>query len=153
RHSSSAGDGWRHRVDLADRIDPDPARHRLRAAWLEDDRAALRAMAATDEVNRLEPPSLTLLAVILADGGDRPAAVEVLRRGLLRHPFDVRLNFDLARDLAEQGPEGRVEALGYYRVARALRPENGHELAHLLKDRGRSEEAEAIFRDLSRLSP
>ena len=34
-----------------------------------------------------------------------------------------------------------------------LRPETAHELAHVLKNKGESEEAIAVFRDLVRIRP
>src|SRR5262249_21938873 len=45
------------------------------------------------------------------------------------------------------------EALVYYQVARALRPATAHELAHLLENMGRGEEAEAVIRELTQLDP
>ena len=48
-------------------------------------------------------------------------------------------------------PPRSEEAIGFYRAARALRPETAHELAHVLERRGRGEEAVAVFQDLVRL--
>jgi tetratricopeptide (TPR) repeat protein len=45
------------------------------------------------------------------------------------------------------------EALRYYSIARALRPETAHELAHVLERKGESLDGIAVFRDLARLSP
>ena len=47
----------------------------------------------------------------------------------------------------------REEAIRYYTAARMLRPETAHELAHALKNKGESEEAIIVFRDLVRIRP
>ena len=78
-------------------------------------------------------------------------AESVLRRGVRAHPGDVWLNYDLARALEKLAR--RDEAVRYYTAARMLRPETAHELAHALKNRGESEEAIAVFRDLVRIRP
>jgi protein O-GlcNAc transferase len=41
----------------------------------------------------------------------------------------------------------------FYAVARAIRPETAHELAHALDERGRGDEALVIFEELTRLRP
>src|SRR5262249_31628860 len=57
------------------------------------------------------------------------------------------------RALESLRPPRTEEAIGYGMTARALRPETGHALAHVLEGRGRGEEAMAIFADLVRLRP
>ena len=81
----------------------------------------------------------------------RPSAL--LRRAQAHHPGDVWINYNLARALEALHPPRTEEAIGYYTAARALRPETAHELAHALEDRGRGEEAVAVFADLVRLRP
>src|SRR5262249_53708022 len=103
---------------------------------------------------RLQPATLVLLADSLdgpGPGRDSEAAIAVLRRGLLTHPRDVWINKKLGDLLATRGPEGRAEAVAFYRVAYALQPATGHELAHQLADQGRGAEAEAVFRELADL--
>src|SRR5262249_50695080 len=41
----------------------------------------------------------------------------------------------------------------FYSVARSLQPALGHELAHALENRGDTDEALAVFRDLTKLRP
>ena len=45
------------------------------------------------------------------------------------------------------------EAIRYLMAARTIRPDSAHDLAHLLNERGESDEAIAVFRDLVRLRP
>jgi tetratricopeptide (TPR) repeat protein len=140
---------------VAGEIDPHPDRQGVRRAWIDDDRVALRRLAEPERVSRLEPAVIVLLADALGQWGPRrdgAAAVTLLRRGRLRYPRDAQLNQWLAHYLEEQGPEGRSEAIQYYSLAYALQPAAGHDLAHLLADRGRGEEAEAIFGELAALS-
>jgi eukaryotic-like serine/threonine-protein kinase len=47
----------------------------------------------------------------------------------------------------------RDDAIRFYTVARAIRPETAHEMAHALSNRGESDEAIEIFRELARLRP
>ena len=85
------------------------------------------------------------------EAGETTAAVEVIFAGRRRFPADLWLNCDLARFLE---PLSRGdEAVRYYSIARALRPETAHALGHLLEARGESVEAIAVFRDLVRLRP
>src|SRR5262249_45378065 len=81
---------------------PDADRDTMRRAWLGHDLGAMRRLTAPGRSTRQSPASLGLLATILAGGGDRSAAVGVLRRGLIDHPHDVWLNYDLARELEVQ---------------------------------------------------
>src|SRR5262249_26895904 len=67
------------------------------------------------------------------------------------HPGDVWVNYYLARLLEQLHPPRTEEVIRFYSVARALRPETAHELAHALEDRGRGAEAEALFRGLTDL--
>ena len=66
----------------------------------------------------------------LAEADAHEAAAELLRRAQAHHPSDVWLNFDLAGELEAVHPPRTDEAIGYFRAARALRGETGHELAH-----------------------
>jgi len=135
--------------------DPDPWRNRLRDALEIADRPARRArltdLAASAETGALPPISLDLLGKALGDAGARAEAESVLRQGVRAYPRDVWLNYDLARALEKL--VRREEAIRYYTAARMLRPETAHELAHALKNKGESEEAIIVFRDLVRIRP
>ena len=95
--------------------------------------------------------NLDLLGTALFEVGESQAAEGVLRAGRRRFPDDVWLNYDLARFLEARSRD--EEAIRYYSVARALRPETALPLATLLADRGESDEAIAVFEDLLRRRP
>ena len=135
--------------------DPDPWRAGLRRALDLEDRAArtkaLRDLAASTKPESAHAVDLDLLGTALWGVGETQAAEEVLRAGRRRFPDDVWLNFDLASFL--ESHSRREEAIRYYSIARALRPETAHELADVLEGKGESVEAIAVFRDLVRLRP
>ncbi len=143
---------WRKTLDVARAADPDEYRNRIRVLLATDDRKALKAQlkALADDPNAadLPAPTAVLLSSALEDAGDREAAIGLLRRAVMRHPGDVWVNARLAQALQSLSPPLREEALRYYTAARALHRETGVELAQVLDDLGRGEEAEVIFRDL-----
>jgi eukaryotic-like serine/threonine-protein kinase len=146
----SRGPEW-----LANAADPDVWRVSLRNALDLVDSAlrtkALRDLAASTKRETAPAIDLDLLGKALSEVGEREAAEEVLRAGLLRFADDVWLNYDLAGLLKSQSR--REEAVRYYSVARALRPDTAHELAHVFEEKGELVEAIAVFRDLVRLRP
>jgi tetratricopeptide (TPR) repeat protein len=93
------------------------------------------------------------LASALDSAGEQEAAALLLRHAQAEHPGDVWLNYNLADLLGRLHPPQMDEAIRFYTVARALRPETAHSMAHALKRRGRGDEAAAVFRDLTRLRP
>jgi tetratricopeptide (TPR) repeat protein len=148
-------DGWKRLVATAQAADPEPTRDRMRRLWSEPDLKAQRQpllQLARETNSRSWPPaSLTLLAGALNAAGERDAAADLLRRGQAEHPGDVWVNYSLARILEQLRPPRTEEAIQFYRVARALRPETAHELAHALESCGRDAEAMVVFRDLTEL--
>ena len=150
-------EGWQRLVAMARAVDPDKTRGRLRQLWSEPDRKAQREpllnLARDADPQNWPPRSLTLLAGALVNAGEREAAVELLRRAQAEHPGDVWVNYWLARHLEELHPPRMDEAIRYYSVARALRPETAHELAHALATRGHGDQAVVIFRDLTQRRP
>jgi tetratricopeptide (TPR) repeat protein len=148
----AGGDAWPRLVAVARAADPDPDRDALRAALAVDNKAQrleqIRPLAARAEASTWSPASLVLLANTLAEAEDVEAGVRLLRRASGIYPTDVWVNYELGRLLGRMRPPRRDEAIEAYSAARALRPELAHELAHALADRGRSEQAEAVFRDL-----
>jgi serine/threonine protein kinase/Flp pilus assembly protein TadD len=148
-------DGWKRLVATARVADPEPTRDRLRQLWSEPDREAEREpllqLAKEADPRGWPPASLVLLAGALAGAGERDAAADLLRRSQAEHPGDVWLNYDLGRELENLHPPRTEEAIRFYSVARALRPETAHELAHALDGRGHGDEAAVVFRDLTRI--
>jgi serine/threonine-protein kinase len=154
REDHPKDDRWRRPLEAARAADPDPFRDRVRAALLEPDGAAravaLRKLMADPASATLPPPSAVLLAASLKDPA---AAVALLRDAAGRHPDDAWVNHALATRLGELRPAPREEQVRYYSMARATRPETAHDLAHLLEDMGRTEEALVVFADLSARRP
>jgi serine/threonine-protein kinase len=150
-------DAWERLVATARAADPEPTRDRLRQLWLEPDQKAQRQplleLAKQADPHGWPPASQTLLAGALDAAGEREAAADLLRRAQAEHPDDVWVNYDLARLLEGLHPPRTDEAIRFYSVARALRPETAHELAHALAARGRKDEAVRVFRDLTALRP
>jgi serine/threonine-protein kinase len=111
-------------LGVARRADPNPWRDRFRdpAAWR--DRQALRALA--DEalredgakLNELSPQLLRLIGWLLGGGAE---AVPLLRVAQRRYPSDFWLSHALGHALL--AAKQNEEALGYFRVAVALRPD------------------------------
>jgi eukaryotic-like serine/threonine-protein kinase len=150
-------DGWKRLVATVRGVDPDPIRDRLRQVWSESDRKAQREpllkLASEADPRSWPSASMTLLADALAEAGERNAAALLLLRAQAEHPSDVWVSYNLAAMLERVNPPRTEEAIRFYSVARALRPETAHELAHALKRRDRSDEAMLVFRDLTKLRP
>ena len=144
-------------VAVARSADPDPVRDALRAALAVEDKVQLleqiRPLVERAKSADWSPASLVLLGNTLADAGDVDAGVRVLRHASGDHPTDVWVQYTVGVLLERMRPPRRDEATAAYAAARALRPELGHELAHALEHCGRSEEAEAVFRDVVRRRP
>jgi tetratricopeptide (TPR) repeat protein len=137
--------------------DPEPTRDQLRQLWSEPDLKAqhqpLFQLAREADPHGWPPASLILLASALDSAGEQEAAADLLRHAQVEHPGDVWVNYNLADLLGRVHPPQADEAIRFYSVARALRPETAHSMAHALKRRGRGDEAAAVFRDLTTLRP
>jgi serine/threonine-protein kinase len=157
RDAGRAPDGWRRLVAVARGVDPNDGRDRLRVLFLKGDVSdglgSLRALAREVDPGAWPVQTLDLLANTLAHAGDPEAAVELLDRARLRHPGDFWIQYDLANLTRRARPAATAEAIRAFEVARALRPESGHELAHLLEQSGRGAEAITVFEDVVRRSP
>jgi serine/threonine-protein kinase len=153
RQGGHAEADFRRPLEAARAIDPDPFRDKVRAAILEidvkDPEAALRTLAADPKASELPPPSALLLASALRSLKAVEPAIPLLRAVVGRHPDDVSVNYELAAALTELRPPAREEAVRYYTAARSLRPEGAHQLAHLLEEIGRGDEALAVYADLA----
>jgi serine/threonine-protein kinase len=139
-------------LEVARRADPDPWRDRARSPAMWEDVAALEHLAAEEPVTEQSPPLIAALARHLKDAGRD--ATGLLRRALALHGDDFWLNYELGHALAKYDLElGHVlakndlpEAVGYFRVALALRPGTSRVHTHLgyaLRQQGRLEEAKA----------
>ncbi len=148
-------DGAARLAAVARAADPDDWRGRLRAALLKCGKRerldAIRDLARSAPTSELPPVTLALLGSALLRAGDPAAAEAVLRPAQRRHPGDLWLAIDLAQTLEKLSRRG--EAIRYYMMARAVRPESAHSLAHALEAQGESDEAIAVFRELIHASP
>jgi serine/threonine-protein kinase len=151
RHPTSKG--WRRLLAVARAADPDPDRDQLRGHLLALDRAPLETPAGATAPAAFERRTAHLLGVVLRDEGRFEEAVAVLRAALDRHPRDLWLNLTVADALAKLPAPRWSEAVRYYTVARSIRPELGHALAHALVETKAGDEAIAVFRDLVRRRP
>jgi serine/threonine-protein kinase len=140
-------------LEVARRADPDPEGWRDRArdpkAW--EDAAMLAQLAETAPV---AGPSVQLLLAVgerwHANGGYHTV---YLRRVQREHPADFWVNFTLANALKYRGPG---EAISYFRVALAIRPEAAivsHNLGDVLKFQGWLDEALDYYRKALALDP
>jgi tetratricopeptide (TPR) repeat protein len=135
--------------------DPDPAHNRLREAIVRGRLAELKELAASGEIDRLRPSTVTLLAGALARADAKPVAVEVLRNAQQQHSDDVWLNLALGGLLFEE-PETREEAIGFCRMALACRPDSiaiHVMLGDALQRQERPHQAAAVLRRAARLNP
>jgi tetratricopeptide (TPR) repeat protein len=147
-------EGWRQRLAASRAADPDRWRNRLRDALEGKDPRALEEAAAADQADDWAVETLALLGT-LARGtasGERVAAL--LGRAQQRHPDDFWINENLGLLLHESRPPRLEEAIRYYSIAVALRPQSlgAHgNLGNALKDNGRLDEAITEHREALRL--
>jgi tetratricopeptide (TPR) repeat protein len=145
-------------LEVARQADPDPWRDRLREAARWHDRQALQALA--DEaladggarLDQLSPQALESLGQRLkASGAD---AVPLLRAAQRRYPSDFWVSLALGNALHDAKRD--EEAVGFNRVAVALRPDAGaahNNLGVTLSDTGDMDGAVAEFRKAIELDP
>jgi len=126
-------------------------------ARLRDDHPALLRLAKQPEAQQQRPITLCMLGqrISLIDPS---SAIALLRQAQLRHPADLWINSDLANFLEQEnfrsGAGDRKDAIGYYRVALAARPESAvlrRQLARELRTIGDEHEANAHDRHLTQL--
>ncbi len=148
---------WTRLVAIVRAADSDPRRDRLRELWAQVDRKAqrepLRKLAREANPETWPAQSLLLLAGAVIDAGELNVAESLLRRAQLRHPGDVWINYSLGDILHHAHTPQYEEAIRFFSIARALRPETAHELAHALDRGGRGDEAATVFRELVQLRP
>jgi tetratricopeptide (TPR) repeat protein/tRNA A-37 threonylcarbamoyl transferase component Bud32 len=145
---------WKHLLRVARGADPDAWRDHLRVALERQDLQALRDLARSEEV--LLQPSLTLTLAALGRAlGVGDPAVRLLAQAQQCHPGDFWVNYDLATALFHAQPPQRDDAICFFRVAVALRPQspgahNG--LGVALEKKGRLDGAIAEHKEAIRLN-
>ena len=142
--------------DLANAIDPDPARQAVRAALARRDVAALKDLAARDDADALPPATLRRLGTTLRALGDAASAESLLRRGQRRYPADLWINHELAEAIDSAKSPNQEDVIRFYSAALALRPESAgihFNLAYALRKKGRSDEAMFEYRRAIAIQP
>jgi tetratricopeptide (TPR) repeat protein len=140
---------------VARAADPDPVRNRVREAFERGQVTLLKELAASDEIDRLPPSTVGLLAYALAHFDARASVVEMLLRAQQQHPDHLWTNLALAESLSAEPATGE-EAAGFLRAALACRPHSiiiRYFLGGALQQQGRPRQATAVFRHAVRLQP
>ncbi len=106
-------------LEVAKLADPGPWTDRLRDVAVRGDDAGVVALAAQADPAALTPAALVALARVMLDARLDPAPV--LLRAHAAHPNDFRIVFHLGDAFSRRDPR---LAVGFYRTARALRPDN-----------------------------
>lgn len=104
-------------------VDNDDWRAQVRRAVAQGNRRGLEELAAKEDIARQPSATSTSLTWALLDLGAHDAAIALLRPAQQRSPNDLWINLDLGRALAERQPPNHAEALRFFSIARALRPE------------------------------
>jgi tetratricopeptide (TPR) repeat protein len=141
--------------DIARLADDDEWRQQLRDRWLRRNRAALEGLAKDAVAMKQQPATLVLLGRALDETGGWATAVKLLRKAQQRHPADFWISFDLGNLLLKK-PTMRAEAVGDFRAALALRPQNPAihiQLARALCEQDKPAEAEGFCRTALDLKP
>ncbi len=144
---------WKHLLAVARAADTDDWRNGLRTAWERGDDKTLNDLLASAEVDKLLPT--TILSILgFSHPEHKNVSVErvaaLLRRAQQRQPADFWINHDLAVLLHHAQPPQLEEAIGYYRVAVALRPQSPgvhNNFGNALRDKGRLDEAIAEYHE------
>jgi serine/threonine-protein kinase len=139
--------------DVLDRADDDAWRHAFRIAMGKKDLAKLNDLAHAPGAPDQPPVVLSTLAGFLLADGYRDDAVTLLRKAQERHPGDFWINYLLGVFWIKDRPH---EAVGYFRVAVAIRPTSDQAymmLGRALLDSGDGEGAIAALRQSVALNP
>jgi serine/threonine-protein kinase len=122
--SKRSGPSLKHLLRVARAADPDPWRDQVRSALERGDPRALAKLARSKEVSRQLPLTLVFVADALWSAGAVKAAKALLRQAQQKRPGDFWANQELALVLAESQAPRWDQAIGFFRVAIALRPQS-----------------------------
>jgi serine/threonine protein kinase/Flp pilus assembly protein TadD len=145
---------WQHLRAVARIADPDPWRNRLREALsgIPVNKQLLQDLARSPGLGSQSVLTLRLLGNYLADAGEVPTAIAILRQAQQWHPDDFWITNDLA-DYLQQSPQP-TESLRFYTAALALRPQSARThtmIGSILLDQGSRRQAIAAFNEAARL--
>jgi serine/threonine-protein kinase len=135
---------------VARQVDPGPWRNQLRELLLSRDHAKLDELALSAPFEELSEVTLGLLRNFGPITRPSDRITGLLRRAQRRFPADFWINHNLAHQLSKGEPLQREQAIGFYHVAVALRPQSPGEHLNLgaaLADEGQLDEAMAEYRE------
>jgi tetratricopeptide (TPR) repeat protein len=144
----------RQLLAIARKIEPEASRNQLRDMVLSRDYTAIEQLVRSMKPEELPKATLVLVGRQVArriqpSGKASGAMVEFLRRAQGRFPAEFWINSDLAWALTRVQPPRLEEAIGFCRVAVALRPQSpgAHQnLGKFLSDKGDTDAAIAEHR-------
>jgi serine/threonine-protein kinase len=142
--------------EIADAVDPDPLRHRLRGAIARRDRKELEELAAPEGLAALPPATVNILAEALWKLGAADPCVAMLRQARRLRPEDLWINHSLAFCLLHMKPPRNAEAVRFFTTVVALRPQSpgAHFNLGVALDRaGNLADAAAEYRQAAELHP
>jgi tetratricopeptide (TPR) repeat protein len=113
---------WPALLAVARAADPDAARGRLRDVLEGRGKGALAELTRLEKVDALPTSTLAVVVWSLREKNAFAQVVPLLRRAQQNQPDDFWVNHQLALALRNMEPPQLDEAIGFYRVAVALRP-------------------------------
>jgi tetratricopeptide (TPR) repeat protein len=166
RRTDAPAGQWRRLLAVADAIDRDERRRKVRrllaksparrtpagAGRWDGARAELRRLAQEVDPTKTPPLQVLTLARALSAFGEGAAGEALLNAVVAVRRGEAVLLYALALML-EQYPSRRNEAVEYYRAVCAARPQLGLSLGLALLRAGRAVEGEAVLRALARQQP
>lgn len=147
---------WMRLLTIARLADPDPWRQNLRLALENGNLNSLQDLARSALPVNLPVVSLVHLASALRAAGALPDALAILNQAQGYYPADFWLNHELAYCLEASRPPQLWDALRYFTVAAALRPQSARlqlALSRVHRQLGRYDDAVAACERATRLQP
>lgn len=148
-------------LKMAQTIDPDPWRNRLRDALSRNDNTELIELAKGDTSTQ-PTRSLVLLGESLVAFNEAESAIRILKQAQRRDPGDFLINYALGSVYAKSNTDKRktteyqTEAIRYLSNAIAIKKNSGlahNKLAFVLRDANKREESLAEFREAIKIWP
>ena len=149
---------WRPLLDLADAIDPDPARMQLRALIQPGGIEGVELKRLVDSPLMKAAPSLTAvgLATVLQKAGEVDEAVQLLKHAYFRDPGNIWINAVLSDMYYLSHPMTPDQMVAHDRAALAVRPQSAvlwDDLGLGLTLQGKFDEAVLCHRQALALAP
>jgi eukaryotic-like serine/threonine-protein kinase len=156
RTQAGRADHAQELVAIANLVDRDQWRTRVRTAVSARDVAALEALAADPARSAESAESQVLLAASLKRLGRPQLAVDVLESVERTHPGDYDVHHELGMLYRDATPPRLQDAVRHFSMGLALRPKSSHavvDLAQVFLQAGDLPAAERLLGEASRLDP